>query len=417
MKKTPKIIINLLIAPIIGCLLLIGVFSIPTDNINKHVEESAQILVEEGGTYNAFYWCTSTLDIYSDALMLLEVSYDGNESSIEKAMASYRYDYGDDVMDDMDSLERLFVNDEKPNNKLSYARYWHGYLVTLKPLLYFFNYQTIRVINLIIELLLTIFICILMCRYNLKKYIISYLILFLMLNPYVLGFNFENATCFYVYNIGIILLLLFRDKLNEYAYLIFLNLGILTSFLDLLTWPVATIGIPLLFYCVLSTKSGSNTKFIDILKLCVCWTIGYVFMWASKWILAQIITGDSVINNAFNQILIRSSNESGDGSKYSFITCIINNYYLYLRTPITFVMLVYLVYLIILFFKKYKKNRINISELLIYIFISALPILWFSVTLNHSYAHCAKFVNRDTIVTWMAAMFYLITFNNQTTNE
>lgn len=406
MNKAPKIIINLLIAPIIGCLLLVGAFSIPTDNINKHVKESAQILIDEAKKKDVFSWCTSSLDIYSDSLMLLEAAYDGKESVVDKIMESYRYDFGDESIDDMDTLERQYINNETPDSKLSYARYWHGYLISLKPMLYLFNYQTIRIINLIVEIAILIFVCVLMWKKKMRKYIFPYLVLYLMLNPYVLAFNFENATCYYVYSIGTLLLLLFKDKVDKYAYLIFLNIGIITSYLDLLTWPVATIGIPLLFY-ITTTKENHKNGLIDVLKLCICWSLGYVFMWASKWVLAQIITGDNVINDAINQILVRSSNNSGQGTSYSLFACIMNNYYLYLRTPATFIMIAYIVYMLIKYFKLFNRNVFNTKDLLVFLFVSILPILWFSVTLNHSYAHCTKFVNRDTVVTWMAVLFYL----------
>ena len=50
-------------------------------------------------------------------------------------------------------------------------------------------------------------------------------------------------------------MLLFHEKLkNKYGYF-FLIIGMMTSFFDLLTYPVATFGIPIILFFILENKS------------------------------------------------------------------------------------------------------------------------------------------------------------------
>lgn len=64
--------------------------------------------------------------------------------------------------------------------------------------------------------------------------------------------------------IQLILFQLFEEKYNQSPFLLllhFLIFGALTSFIDLLTYPLVTLGVPLLFQLV--TQSYETVKGVD----------------------------------------------------------------------------------------------------------------------------------------------------------
>lgn len=73
----------------------------------------------------------------------------------------------------------------------------------------------------------------------------------------------------------------------------FLIIGMLTSFFDFLTYPLFTLGMPLILISVLGTFS-SVQKLCDIVKNSIFWGIGYGGMWCGKWMVGSILTGDNL---------------------------------------------------------------------------------------------------------------------------
>ena len=63
---------------------------------------------------------------------------------------------------------------ETPDMIVSYGRYWHGYMLTLKPLLSVFNYSQIRVVNAAVVAALALWLVVLLWRRQLKRYILPY---------------------------------------------------------------------------------------------------------------------------------------------------------------------------------------------------------------------------------------------------
>lgn len=395
--KIRNIIINLLLAALIGFSLLFVVFLIPTEKMEDHVKQSAYIMEKEPNNIEIFSWCTSAVDNFTDSIMLMAAIDSNDASLIDRTLNVYRGEY--DKQSGCESLIN-FSNGASLTKEVSYPRYWHGYLITLKPLLYLFNYGQIRLINIVVQTLLTIYLVYLMYKKNIKECIIPYVISYLMLMPYIIGISLQYSSCFYIFTIAsIVLLSLNKEKLLKYNYLLFLNIGIFTSFFDFLTYPLVTLCIPLLFYVVLNKD---NIKWSSLIEIGVCWAIGYVGMWASKWIIASLFTDNNIILDAFNQIAIRSGVGQND---ISIITCVVNNYYLILKTPFSILMVIYVIYKLIKFDWKMIKSKYFMT----FIIIAFLPLIWIIATSNHSLLHCL-FVNKICIITFLSAMFYLATY-------
>ena len=175
---------NLAASAIIGTLLLIGAYSLPVAKIDKHVEDSATIFKQEGGYPTLFSWCTSTLDNFTDAIMLLEAADSTNDSAVNRAMRAYRGAISDYIPNDV--LVAHYVNGIDYETKITYPRYWHGYHVLLKPLLSLMDYRYIRILNAIVQVTLVVFVVWLLIRRKMGGSI-PYMLSWLMLMPVALA--------------------------------------------------------------------------------------------------------------------------------------------------------------------------------------------------------------------------------------
>lgn len=139
----------------LGTILLLLVYSIPVVQIDHNVRTSAVTLEEEGVFPSLTKWCTSQLDNYTDSTMMLNAAYDGEEAVLEQALMVYSKRI--EGLNLQESIVQYYLRGGVEEAKrIPYARYWHGYLVFLKPLLCFMEYRHIRIVNLIIQTLVNL---------------------------------------------------------------------------------------------------------------------------------------------------------------------------------------------------------------------------------------------------------------------
>ena len=138
-NKSLIMLVCLVLSGAIGTLLMCGVYSLPMEKIEENVTKSAYELKKESTYRSLFSWCTSQLDNFTDSIMLLESSYNKSDSIINRAMLNYRGKVEDpEYIDPYDTLIKHYVEEKEYTNTTQYPRYWHGYLVIVKPLLLFF---------------------------------------------------------------------------------------------------------------------------------------------------------------------------------------------------------------------------------------------------------------------------------------
>ncbi len=58
-------------------------------------------------------------------------------------------DSGSDFSDNL--IVALENNDLQGAEVINYPRYWHGYLIILKPIMVLLNYQQLRIVNFILQ--------------------------------------------------------------------------------------------------------------------------------------------------------------------------------------------------------------------------------------------------------------------------
>lgn len=396
MERTPKknlpivknCILILLISVLTGFALLLAVYLIPTDSIKNHIRESLPVLHEEGLYPDLYPYVHSQLDNWTDSLILNAAGHESGSSIWKQALLNERYiiKQTNAVSDPIQDISSAYASDE-PDNCIStsYARYWHGYMVYVKPLLTVFNYSMFRMVNLTIQCILTAMVVFIMVRKKLSRFVAPYLIAWGILLPTVLGASIQFSGVFYIYTLGTLVLLLKNESWHSngtHIYYFFI-LGIATSYIDFLTYPLATLGIPLVFYFLLKPEGDTRSDYAALIRFPIFWGAGYIGMWAAKWVLASIITDENVIIDAIHAVQLRSSS-AVSGEAISLVDTIIRNLRCIMANPFTWIGIVFVLVMLIY---RIRRKHFNPKRIWIYFIIAFLPFLWYAVTGNHSYVH------------------------------
>lgn len=211
-KTLGKSILLVLSCTMVGLLLLIAVFAIPTDRMEEHVLASAAVFEEEGA-YPEFniLGTHSTLDNWTDAIMLLQASYCNDTGLLDRAISVYR-----PTIEGENPAQVLvsYYTQGAQTQIISYPRYWHGYLVFLKPLLCVFSYDQIRILNAVFVAVLALLFIAVMYYKKMARYILPYVIALLLIDPFAISQSIQFTTIYYIYTIASIVLLLKQDWLE-----------------------------------------------------------------------------------------------------------------------------------------------------------------------------------------------------------
>ena len=255
--RMPAILISGILA---GIIFLWLAFLIPDKLIYEHSAESVEIFTGEGLYPFVGNTPAEELDNWTDSLMLHTACYQKEDASaLECAVDAYRPVYQD--ADPITSFRMDVKGIDDGMEITSYARYWHGYLVFLRPLLFFMDYRGIRaLINLgvVFTLLLITGTLIRQKRYCL---ILPFLCTALFLRPLAIAFSIQFSSVYYVMIFSLFLILVCRNQMEQdgrYLYLFLIN-GMITAYLDLLTYPAAALGIPLVFFLA----TGKMVNFLE----------------------------------------------------------------------------------------------------------------------------------------------------------
>lgn len=386
LRTLDGIVIRILIAALTGAVCLFAVYALPIEPIDRHAAQSAPIFAEEGiypVLYDRFH---SRLDNWTDATMLLEAANDAEGSVFERAMLVQR---GWLNKTPPDTMIEHYINGAAFRTNITYGRYWHGYLLFLKPLLAFLDYGQIRLLNGVCQTCLSALLIVLLIRNKLTHLVLPHFISILMLMPAVLANNLEYSPCYYILTAAGIAVIVKRDQPDAFRRWInlFACIGIATPYFDFLTYPVATFGIPAVYW--LAKQTERNPKFVlpRLASLLVSWGIGYAGMWACKWVLGSIITGADILQDAGGAIALRTSRED----LKALIACLRSNVSAFLRTPGSFAALAYLLVTAVLLFRLVRRRSVRFSRTLPialpYLLIAALPFMWYAAAANHSSTH------------------------------
>ena len=279
MKPKIKNGIILLIKYILIFVILLGIYFaimtltslIPSGMLENNVRESSETLVQEGEkvTFDLKYK-EENIFTFTDALMInTAYSIDNNHPIESFILARKNYIPGQTTEFYPDGQYNLGANENyisKENGDLyqtkelyglmhgdniqdsyEYARYWHGYLSILRPLLLLFNYSGIRIVLAIITLISIVALITLLCKKISITSGVIYGIGLLAISIFIVTKSINEILIFIVAFISSIILLLKKNPEKNIGIFFFV-VGSVSNFIDLLTAPLVTLGITAITY-------------------------------------------------------------------------------------------------------------------------------------------------------------------------
>lgn len=406
-KKTPFVFEAFLIilsAILVGTMLIWFAYLLPTSQMEKNMPETASIFLEEGTDPNIPFWAFSVLNNFTDGMAFSEAVYDAPLGALHESMAVSRNLYG--VASADKSLVNHYINGFDGHWSECYSRYWHGYLVFLKPLLMITSFRGIRIINAVVQTLLLLVAVALLFHNEKKQYILPFLLSVFCLRLIATAMCITYSHIYYISLVGCIAVLCLRTKKSsERSYLrLFLVLGILTAYFDMLTYPIVSFFLPATMMLNLREKVDFRDFILLFLKIGFCWLAGYFLMWSGKWVIGSIITGDNYIRDGIAQIIEDTGNDI-DFSYFEVVYATVRDFAL---TPAMIFVIAYAIYLLIKFISSKALillgNQYCIWIIIEYLLIAGFPFFYFWVMLRHTGIHHGLFVNKVLIITTFALL-------------
>ena len=354
LKKYAALYIGVIVIYMAALLL---VYAIPNSAVAENVKISQEYLELEGDNpLYIFFSPASRTDNYSDKIIYEEVLKEDDHGILYNAM------------DNQD-----------------YARYWHGHSVYMRPLSVFFNILQIRYV-----LMAAFYGLVLLTLYNSYRRFglrvaIPLAVGFLMIYPNTVSTCLQLAAIFLVTMIfSNIIIRTYDAKPERIGRIIFLC-GSVANFFDLLTIPLLSFGIPLIFV-LLMNKDAIKDQFLLMVRLGIAWVLGYGGTWAAKWVIGTVVLHRSVIADALNPNMYRSN---------------ITNILPPLPMALNIAILAALVVVAVVLLVRSSAARARMKELCLLPVAALAPYAWYTVVLNHSCIH-AFFTYRLQLITLVA---------------
>ena len=205
--------------------------------------------------------------------------------------------------------------------------------------------------------------------------------------------SINECLIFLVAFISSIILLLREEKIKNIGIYFFM-VGSVSSFIDLLTAPIVTLGITAITYFLLLQKKQEVTVkqcLVELIRIVIPWALGYGLTWAMKWLIVEISFNRPLISQVIDQILFRSGGVLPNRViKISLLKTIQTNASL-LSSPVVLLLggvaIVYILATTIRDHKEKMNFKKNMITCLPYMMIFFMPIAWFMVVRQHSYTH------------------------------
>lgn len=380
--------VSLVLAICIGTAAMIAVYCLPTWRMNDRVAWSLEIVENEGHRFTwAPGYADSGLDGFTDAIMLGNAVYRGSGSHLRDAMLNPRISYDSGPMDDV----AKYVNRSElsEGTKLTYARYWHGYLTWLKPMLLFFTLSDIRMMNMIFQLSLAGYLILELFRIGGYRMVIPFALALFSINPISTALCLQYSSVYDTLLLGALALVRFRLYDTDYDWYVFLWIGIFTAFFDFLTYPVAALGVNLVLITVLH-RADLKERLLRIIRATFAWCLGYGGMWCGKWVIASLLTGTNIIADGFGAVAERSGTEAllETGMKtVSAMEVIRSNVAVLCTHASALVLLVLILGLAAWILFRRPAFRLETASALPLLLIGLYPFVWYAVVKNHSAIH------------------------------
>lgn len=285
-----------------------------------------------------------------------------------------------------------------------YSRYWHGYLVFLRPLMIWLNYWQIRYVNMFVFFLLVCAVFRLIGKRVGAGGAYSFAVALIACYIVIIPVSMQYISVFLVMLCSMAYMLIRYERMD--MPLFFMIVGMVTNFVDFLTAPILTLGMPLLLCLYMDIRCEEERPWRWYLgRIFTCsllWGIGYGLCWASKWLIGTMVLGESVFESAAGHASYWTQNNWGNDR---IIAAEQNFAYFFLAQgkrvffPFVPVILGGIVCAACFRSDKWKRAFCLVP-------VCTYPYVWYMVLANHSLYH-TWFTNRAQAITLFGGCLFL----------
>ena len=301
-------------------------FTIDSQEMRDHVWQGCLMLGEQQSTPQMIGgFLSAQLDNFTGVLILKTAGYVGPESLTQKALAGFRVDMpaGEDQTE-WDAFCNYEFGELSPTGGgMSYSRYWHGYTLPLRLLLCVLDVANLQMLLYFAQLVLLIFVLYLMNRRGLGRLIPGFFLAYFLLMPFSVSVCLQYVPVTMLMLTACACVLLWEERLERAFGMpaCFALLGLLTNYFDLLTFPLVSLGYPLVLLLALRLRRGERGRslFAAAVLCGVSWALGYGGMWALKWLLNGLVFGWQMLYGVLTQIGLRASDNGGEISRIAVL--------------------------------------------------------------------------------------------------
>ena len=375
--------------------LLLAAYALPGERVRQNVYDSARTIQSEGLYPEYFGFKLFQMDNYTDTLMLFEAASADELPPLQAMMTNtaYNVDNFETLADDLawyiekDWSTGAQRTDAPALEPFSYARYWHGYLLWLRPLLLVTSYTGVRIVQYIALFALLAVVLVRLRRRCGLRAAVWFSVSQLAVSVWFVPHQVQYFTCFFIAYAGCAWVLA-RPRRSDVLCLGLLVLGTATAFCDLLVTPILTLGLPLACWLLEPQQRlrGGVPQCALAVGGSLCWGTGYALCWASKWVLAGAVTGQNVLADALHQAEVRTTADTWHGMEltwcniFAFLYDTLNSRHLFWPA------LVVLAALIALFILSIRSKAALVRALPLALTACMTPA-WFVLLRTHSIQH------------------------------
>jgi len=360
MKPAAKIMILFLLLQLAFVALMLSAFVLPEKRIEKNADKFLYALNREGDyPKSVFKDASGVLDNFTEKMML-------------------------------NNAKATTGNVLKDSMIPGYSRYWHGYVAFLRPMLLVFNYDIRHLYVAVFFPLL--FFALILIRDKINAFAALSLLVSTILTSITSVSSSMQFAHVYLVMFASIIVLLAKNRLflaNHTAFLMaFLTIGAVTNFVDFLTAPLITLGVPLALFYVVAIRNRQEPH-APVLRYIILpsavWGIGYAGTWISKWALSTLILRKNVFANALQQGTLRvGGSEEFPLRRLEMLTT--NLYQTWATKPAVLLLAVFTIVLLY-FAVKSGCRKSKIVQNLPLVLVAFYPLAWYNVFANHSQIH------------------------------
>lgn len=364
-------------------LLMTAAYTIPNKAIEWHREFSMCVLeIEKGwesqGNLFGVFGQPGMMDNTTDYVMMAGTWREENQNALQAAMS---------------------VN--------NYARYWHGYQVFVRPLLVFYQYYQIRYMNVIVFVFMLLAVSIGIRKRLGKAFDIAFWMTMICAGLTVIPVNMQFMPVFMTaLTASLVILARYPFEKKENLGLFFMVIGMVTNFLDFLTFPLVALGMPMMICLALDARDNRRGSLQNAVKMILMWGMGYALCWMSKWLLANLILEGNVMDSVFTHANQWAGESFKPAVRLEAVQLNFRYFFLHqgLRTMILPIALgAALAVLAVVFHNGSREKRLCAGVM----FVTALiPYAWYFVMAEHSILH-AWFTYRNQAMTMWGGYFGL----------